>query len=80
MYSVEDGSYIDGYFNATFDGNSTAIAANATAEDMRLALESIGTGSLSVTRSGERCFFFFCCPVGVIVVRRGSPTWYGGVT
>lgn len=52
IYSLEDASYIDGYINATFDGNSTMISANATAKDMRLGLESIGTGSLSVTRSG----------------------------
>ena len=52
VYSVEDGSYLDGSVNATFDGNSTLVAANATAEDMRVALEAIGTGSVSVFREG----------------------------
>ncbi|CAM9693673.1 unnamed protein product, partial [Laminaria digitata] len=52
VFSVEDGSYLDGSLNATFDGNSTLVAANATAEDMRVALEAIGTGSVAVFREG----------------------------
>lgn len=51
--SVEDGSYLDGLVNVTFAGNSSSIAANATAEDMRVALEAIGTGSIAVSREGE---------------------------
>lgn len=51
--SVEDGSYLDGFVNITFAGNSSSIAANATAEDMRVALEAIGTGSLAVSREGN---------------------------
>lgn len=52
VYSVDDGSYIDGSINVTFDGNSTLLAANATAEDLRAALEAIGTGSVAVFREG----------------------------
>lgn len=57
IYSVEDGSYIDGYINVTFDGNSTMLAANATEEDVRLGLESISTGTLAVTREGTMEIF-----------------------
>lgn len=53
LSSVEDGSYLDGYVNVSFAGNSSSIAANATAEDMRVALEAIGTGSLAVSREGD---------------------------
>lgn len=52
VISVEDGSYIDGYVNATLGGNSTLIQANATAEEVRVALEAIGTGSIAVSREG----------------------------
>lgn len=56
IYSIEDGSYIDGYINATFDGNSTFVTANATAEEMRVALEGIGTGRLSVSIEGMNSY------------------------
>lgn len=52
VISVEDGSYVDGHFNATFDGESTLLSANATAEEMRLALKGIGTGNVGVSREG----------------------------
>ncbi|CAM9522837.1 unnamed protein product, partial [Hapterophycus canaliculatus] len=52
VFSVEDGSYLDGFVNVTFAGNSSQVAANATAEEMRVALEAIGTGSLGVSREG----------------------------
>lgn len=58
VYSVEDGSYIDGYINVTFVGNSTQVAANTTSEEMRIALEAIGTGSLAVSRKGMRSLAF----------------------
>lgn len=66
VYSVEDGSYLDGSVNATFDGNSTLVAANATAEDMRVALEAIGTGSVAVFREGMHDEL--CCTMMHIVV------------
>ncbi|CAN0500695.1 unnamed protein product, partial [Scytosiphon promiscuus] len=52
VLSVEDGSYLDGFVNVTFAGNSSQVAANATAEEMRIALEAIGTGSIAVAREG----------------------------
>lgn len=55
---MEDGSYIDGYFVATFDGTSIQMPANATAEEMRLGLETVGTGNLAVTRSGTHASQF----------------------
>lgn len=56
VYSVEDGSYLDGFVNVTFGGNSSQVAANATAEEMRVALEAVGTGSLGVSHEGiDRC-------------------------
>lgn len=63
VYSVVDGSYVDGFVNVTFDGNSTSVAANATAEHMRIALESIGTGKLGVTREGAAALGRSCPPV-----------------
>ena len=50
--SIKDGSYLDGYVDITFAGNSTLVVANATAEEMRIALESIGTGYLDIVREG----------------------------
>lgn len=52
VYSLEDGSYLDGFVNVTFAGNSSQVAANATAEEMRVALEALGTGGLAVSREG----------------------------
>lgn len=52
VYSLEDGSYLDGFVNITFAGNSSQVAANATAEEMRVALEVLGTGGLAVSREG----------------------------
>ncbi|CAM9800578.1 unnamed protein product [Ectocarpus sp. 6 AP-2014] len=52
VYSLEDGSYLDGFVNVTFAGNSSQLAANATAEEMRVALEALGTGGLAVSREG----------------------------
>lgn len=53
VISVEDGSYIDGHVNISFNSSWTLIAANATAEEMKLALESMGTGKVAIARQGK---------------------------
>lgn len=61
VYSLEDGSYLDGFVNVTFAGNSSQVAANATAEEMRVALEDLGTGGLAVSREGiPKTVYRFC--------------------
>lgn len=50
--SQTDGSYIGGTVSVEFGGSSSEFAADATAEDVRVALEGIGTGSLAVSREG----------------------------
>lgn len=53
VFSVEDGSYLSGYLNVSFAGTSTMVMYNATAEDMRVTLEGIGTGNVAVFREGD---------------------------
>lgn len=51
---VTDGSYLDGTVGVTFRSSATGqFAADATAEDVRVVLEGLGTGSLAVSREGE---------------------------
>lgn len=50
--SATDGSYLGGSVNVEFDGSSGQFAADATAEDVRVVLEGIDTGSLAVSREG----------------------------
>lgn len=54
--SVTDGSYLAGTVGVTFTGESGQFDADATAEEVRVALESIGTGSLAVSREGADLF------------------------
>lgn len=60
VFSVADGSYLDGTVGISFTNGSTTqfteFAANATEEDVRVALEGIGTGRLAVSREGADLF------------------------
>lgn len=48
-----DGSYLGGNVGITFEASGRVVfPADATAEDVRTALEGIGTGSLAVSREG----------------------------
>lgn len=56
LSSDTDGSYLDGIVAITFTAGATTLNgqfdADATAEDVRTALELIGTGSVAVSREG----------------------------
>lgn len=69
--SVEDGSYLDGYVNVAFLGESARVFANATAEEVRAELEAIGTGSLSVSRKGTLLHALFE-KTSAVVSRQGA--------
>lgn len=81
VVSIDDGSYLDGIVEIKFDNGSATLsgdfAVDATAEDVRVALEGIGTGSLAVSREGtglflvtskQDCSVVSCSPWGGIVL------------
>lgn len=55
--SVTEGSYLGGDVKVSFTVDTTALSdvfgAAATAEEVRVVLEGLGTGSLAVSREGD---------------------------
>jgi len=50
--TVQDGNELGGSFNVTFGNNATSVPFDATPSIMKAALENVGTGEVTVHRSG----------------------------